>query len=169
MTVARVPSRAARVVASDAGHLLDSGILEGDDARSYREALCKRLLAADMLGACGIRTKSVGAARFNPGSYHNGAIWPFDTGRLAAGLRRHGYTAEGKLLEDRILKACAEVEPTVEFFRGDTDDVIRITRDAAAADVLGECRIVEPVPQLNQGWTASCVWRLMRDRDLVSF
>jgi glycogen debranching enzyme len=161
--------RPARVVASDAGHLLDSGVLEGDDARCYREMLCQRLMAPDMLCACGIRTRSVGSARFNPGSYHNGSVWPVDTARIAAGLRRHGYAAEADTLEERILNGCAQVKSMVEFFRGDTDGVIRITAEAMAADVLGECRIVEPTPQPNQGWTASCVWRIMRRRKLISF
>jgi glycogen debranching enzyme len=160
--------RPARVVASDAGHLLDGRVLEGDDARSHRETLCQRLMAPDMLSSCGIRTKSVGSARFNPGSYHNGSVWPVDTSRIASGLRRHGYTAEANTLEERILNGCAQAKSMVEFFRGDTDRVIRVTAEAVAADVLGECRIVEPTPQPNQGWTASCVWRIMRHRKLIS-
>ena len=48
-----------------------------------------------------MRTKSVGAPRFNPGSYHNGSVWPMDTGIIADGLRQHGYSKEADDLEDR--------------------------------------------------------------------
>jgi glycogen debranching enzyme len=76
---------------------------------AQREALLRRLLAPDILAGGGIRMKSTGAPRFQPGSYHNGSVWPMDTGVVADGLRRHGYHAEADDLEDRVLRACASV------------------------------------------------------------
>jgi len=158
------PPRPARVVASSPGHLLATGLLDGPGAASYRQALVERLLAPDMLAAAGIRTKSTTAPRFHPGAYHNGSVWPMDTGVIADGLRRHGYVAEADDLEDRILRACASVGELVEFFRGDVGD--RILINECVVDVVDDGRIrkLEQPPQHTQGWTATRVWRILRHR-----
>ncbi len=65
--------RIARVVASSPGHLLDSGLLDGQDVAGLRERLIARFDEPDLLAGGGIRTKSTTAARFRPGSYHNGS------------------------------------------------------------------------------------------------
>jgi glycogen debranching enzyme len=152
----------------DSQFLEDGRLLDGSDAAPYRAALVARLLAPDMLGAAGVRTKSTTAARFAPGSYHNGSIWPVDTGILADGLRRHGYLREADDLEERILIACARAGSAVEFFRGDQDDVIRV--NTRVADVLeaGVMRRREQPPQLVQGWTATRLWRILRRGGLVA-
>jgi glycogen debranching enzyme len=124
-------------------------------------------MAPDMLAGAGVRTKSVGAPRFNPGSYHNGSVWPMDNGILAEGLRKHEYVAEADELEDRLLHAVATVGSPVEFFRGDTDGAIRVNEHVYLATVQGRQRTVEQPPQRNQGWTATRVWRIMRRRGLV--
>jgi glycogen debranching enzyme len=159
--------RQSRVVASDAGHLLTTGLLVGEDTRQHRESVRDRLLASDMLGGAGVRTKSVGAPRFNPGSYHNGSVWPMDTGIIAEGLRQHGYAEEAEDLEDRILRAVACAGSPVEFFRGDTDGEIRINTQRYVLPILGTERTVEQPPQAVQGWTVTRVWRIMRRRGLV--
>jgi glycogen debranching enzyme len=158
------PPRPARVAASSPGHLLATGLLDGSDAAAYREALVERLLAPDLLATAGIRTKSTAAPRFHPGAYHNGSVWPMDTGVIADGLRRHGYVAEADDLEDRILRACATVGELVEFFRGDLDD--RVLINECVVDVMDDGRIrkLEQPPQHTQGWTATRVWRILRRR-----
>lgn len=74
------------VVASDAGHLLWSGIVPDARART----VIARLFAEDMWSGYGLRTLSTGEKRYNPLSYHNGSVWPHDTALFAAGLRRYG-------------------------------------------------------------------------------
>jgi glycogen debranching enzyme len=154
----------ARVVASSPGHLLATALLDGEDAAPYRERLVQRLLAPDMLASAGIRTKSTTAARFAPGAYHNGSVWPVDTGVIADGLRRHGYLREANDLEDRILRACAALGP-VEFFRGDDGPEIRINSAIHDALVDGGMRRLEQPPQPIQGWTATRLWRVLRRRE----
>jgi glycogen debranching enzyme len=158
--------RLMRVVASSPGHLLASRMLDGDDAAHYRQALVARLLAPDMLAPAGIRTKSTTAPRFNPASYHNGSVWPMDTGIIADGLRQHGYTTEADDLEDRVLRACASVGDFVEFFRGDSDR-IAINHHSLDLEEDGERRRIEQPPQRTQGWTATRVWRVLRRRNLL--
>jgi glycogen debranching enzyme len=159
--------RPARVVASDAGHLLASRLLDGDDVAQQRALLIERLFEADLLGAAGIRTKSSTAARFSPGAYHNGSIWPMDNGVIADGLHRHAATAAARDLEDRILAACLATGGFPEFLRGDTDGSLTINTVVVDTLVDGQLRRVEQPPQLMQGWTASRVWRILRRRELL--
>jgi glycogen debranching enzyme len=76
------------VVASDAGHLLWSGIVPEAKARTVID----RLFADDMWSGYGLRTLSTREKRYNPLSYHNGSVWPHDTALFAAGLHRYGDT-----------------------------------------------------------------------------
>jgi glycogen debranching enzyme len=82
--------RPIRSVASNAGHLLQSGIVP--DERAGR--VVKRLLADDMWSGWGIRTLSSDHPAYNPFSYHTGTVWPHDNAMIAGGFRRYGYEAE---------------------------------------------------------------------------
>jgi hypothetical protein len=156
-----------RVVASSPGHLLASRLLDGPEAAPYREALRWRLAAPDLLAGAGLRTKATGSPRFQPGAYHNGSVWPMDTGLIGDGLRRHGYAAQADNLEERTLRACAAVGGLPEFFRGDPDGSIRVNTHLVDVSTDGAMRRVEQPPQWTQGWTASRVWKLLRRHGLV--
>jgi glycogen debranching enzyme len=158
----------ARVIGSDPGHLLASQILDGEDASEVRTALVERLLEPDLLGGAGIRTKSTMAVRFSAGSYHNGSIWPMDTGVIAEGLRRHDATRAAEDLENRILATCQATGGFPEFVRGDLDGSIRVNRVVVDAFADGQLRRLEQPPQMNQGWTATLVWRILRQRRLLA-
>jgi glycogen debranching enzyme len=76
-----------RVRTSNAGHCLYTGIaLPGRAAR-----LAATLMAPDSFSGWGIRTLAAGEPRYNPMSYHNGAVWPHDNAICAAGLARYGF------------------------------------------------------------------------------
>jgi len=75
-----------RVVSSNAGHALLSGIAERE--RAHRVA--DTLLGLSCFSGWGVRTIAVSAARYNPMSYHNGSVWPHDNGLIALGLARYG-------------------------------------------------------------------------------
>jgi glycogen debranching enzyme len=79
-----------RTVASNAGHLLQSGIVPPDRA----ERVARRLLADDMWSGWGVRTLSSDHPAYNPFSYHTGSVWPHDNAMIAGGLRRYGLDAE---------------------------------------------------------------------------
>ena len=153
--------RAARVVGSSPGHLLVSRLLDGDDVADLRERLVGRLFEDDLLAGAGIRTRATGAARFRPGSYHNGSTWPMDTGVIADGLRRHGHADLADDLEARILAGCAEIGGFPEFFRGSEDGRIGVNVTTIDELVDGALNRLEQPPQSNQGWTATRVWRIL--------
>jgi glycogen debranching enzyme len=155
----------ARVVSSSAGHVLGGRLLAGDDAAPQRQALMARLLQPDLLAPAGIRTKSTGAARYRAGSYHNGSVWPMDSGVVADGLRRWGATAAADDLEQRILRACRVTGSFPEFLRG---DVLGVNTEVVDVVVDGVPNRLEQPPQANQGWTATRVWRILRRRALIA-
>lgn len=74
--------RQCRVLSSNAGQVLRSGIAHADRARRVAEAM----LSPRMFSGWGIRTLSDAEARYNPMSYHNGSVWPHDNALIAAGL-----------------------------------------------------------------------------------
>jgi glycogen debranching enzyme len=89
-----------QTVASNAGHLLWSGIAEPAHAAQVVE----RLLEPDMWSGWGIRTLSAKNPAFNPHSYHRGSVWPHDNGIIALGFRRYGFPAEAA----RVARAVSE-------------------------------------------------------------
>ncbi|MFE3515263.1 glycogen debranching N-terminal domain-containing protein [Streptomyces sp. NPDC059166] len=90
-------------LASDAGHLLWSGIL--DDTRARRVGA--RLLEADFFSGWAIRTLASGAPGYHPLSYHRGTAWPHDNAVILLGLARHGLFAEARTLALGLLAASA--------------------------------------------------------------
>ncbi len=79
-----------RSVASNAGHLLQSGIVPPERA----ERVVRRLLEPDMWSGWGVRTLSSDHVAYNPFSYHTGSVWPHDNAIIAGGFRRYGFAAE---------------------------------------------------------------------------
>jgi glycogen debranching enzyme len=136
-------------------------LLDGADVDQIRERLAARLREPDLLAATGIRTRSTVSPRFRAGSYHNGSVWPMDTGVIADGLRRHGYVPQAEELETRMLRGCAYVHGFPEFFRGDTGDTPAVNTHTLEAIVDGVSNRLEQPPQASQGWTATRVWHIV--------
>ena len=74
------------VASSNPGHLLWAGALTPARAAEVAE----RMMRADLWSGWGLRTLSTDAPRYRPLSYHNGSVWPHDTGLFAIGLARYG-------------------------------------------------------------------------------
>ncbi len=79
--------RPLRVLSSDPGHLLWTGIVDDDIAGP----LVETMLGKDLWSGWGLRTLGAGEAAYNPVSYHSGSVWPHDTGIFALGLARYGF------------------------------------------------------------------------------
>lgn len=93
--------RPCRVVASNAGHALLTGIAFPHRA----EAVVRRLMAPDCFSGWGIRTLALGEDRYNPMSYHNGSIWPHDNALIAAGFSRYGFQSDASRLFSALFDA----------------------------------------------------------------
>ena len=86
---------------SNIGHLLWSGIVDDDKATALRD----HLISPKMFSGWGIRTMAEGEGGFNPIEYHNGTVWPHDSGIAAAGLARYGFRQEAADIIGGIFEA----------------------------------------------------------------
>lgn len=98
--------RPCRVLASNAGHSLFSGIADPARAARVRDSL----LAREMFCGWGVRTLGEREVRYNPMSYHNGSVWPHDNAIIAAGLARYGFRDAALRLFSSFLSAAAFVD-----------------------------------------------------------
>ena len=67
-------------------------------------------MAPDMFTGWGIRTLSKEARFYNPVSFYNGSVWPFDTALIANGLKKHGYVQEANRLAWGLVEAATAHE-----------------------------------------------------------
>ncbi|MFF7333653.1 glycogen debranching N-terminal domain-containing protein [Streptomyces sp. NPDC008150] len=95
--------RQVDALASDAGHLLWSGILPPALAATTG----RRLMRSDFFSGWGIRTLASGQRPYHPLSYHRGSIWPHDNAIVALGLAKAGLTAEAHTLARGLVDAAA--------------------------------------------------------------
>ncbi|WP_406729080.1 glycogen debranching N-terminal domain-containing protein [Streptomyces sp. GD-15H] len=95
--------RQVDALASDAGHLLWSGILDTEHARTVG----RRLLRPDFFSGWAIRTLASGQRPYHPLSYHRGSAWPHDNALIALGLARHGLADEVRTLGAGLIAAAA--------------------------------------------------------------
>lgn len=91
--------RPLRVLSSDPGHLLWTGIVPADVAAE----LVKTLMGKALWSGWGLRTLGTNAAAYNPVSYHNGSVWPHDTALFGMGLARYGFRHELQVVAKALL------------------------------------------------------------------
>jgi glycogen debranching enzyme len=95
--------RPVETVASNAGHLLWSGIASPERAARVVE----RFLQPDMWSGWGIRTLSAQNPAYNPIAYHCGTVWPHDNGIIALGFKRYGFAEEAARVARDISEAAS--------------------------------------------------------------
>lgn len=93
--------RQVDALASDAGHLLWSGLLD----KEYGEAVGRRLLEPDFFSGWGVRTVAAGQGAYHPMSYHRGSVWPHDNALIALGLARYGLHDEARVVAGGVVAA----------------------------------------------------------------
>ena len=90
-------------IASNAGHVLWSGICTAERAASVAAVLT----GPGLWSGWGIRTLSDRTVGYNPIGYHLGTIWPHDNGICAAGFARYGLFDEARIVAGAMLEATA--------------------------------------------------------------
>ena len=90
-----------RVISSNAGQCLFTGIVDEDKSRMLTDTL----MNANMFSGWGIRTLAEGEKRYNPMSYHNGSIWPHDNALIAYGLSLYGFQEESLRIMNALFDA----------------------------------------------------------------
>lgn len=138
--------RPCRVRASNAGHLLYTGLPSRDRGRE----VARQLLSSAFDSGWGVRTLAAGTARFNPMSYHNGSIWPHDVALCGAGIARYGDRDGAVHLLGNLFEAAAYFGLRLpELFCG---------FERAA----GEAPVAYPVACLPQAWAAGSVFMMLQ-------
>jgi glycogen debranching enzyme len=139
--------RPVKTIASNAGHLLWSGIVRPDRA----ERVVRRLFEPDMWSGWGIRTLSARNPAYNPFSYQNGSVWPHDNGIIAMGFKRYGFAREAAMVARDISRAASYFvfHRLPELYAG-------VQREAETFPVqyLGA--------NVPQAWAAGSVFHLLR-------
>ncbi|MGO8683697.1 MAG: glycogen debranching N-terminal domain-containing protein [Thermoleophilia bacterium] len=93
--------RQVKTITSSAGHCLFARIV----ADEFVPAVVKRLLAPDMFTGWGVRTMSTEAIGFNPVSFYNGSVWPFDNAIIVRGLKKLGYAQQANRIAGGMIEA----------------------------------------------------------------
>ncbi|HEY1455094.1 MAG TPA: glycogen debranching N-terminal domain-containing protein [Candidatus Dormibacteraeota bacterium] len=94
-----------RAITSNPGHCLWMRILESPRAAQ----VVKRLVSPELFSGWGIRTLSDQAINYDPCSYHNGSVWPFDTALSIAGMRQYGFAEEAERVATALMEAVIEL------------------------------------------------------------
>jgi glycogen debranching enzyme len=138
--------QACRVRASNAGHLLYSGLPSPERGR----LVVQQLRSAAFDCGWGVRTLPKDTARYNPMSYHNGSVWPHDVALCAAGMARYGE-------RDGVVQLLGDMfEAAVHFG-------LRLPELFCGFDrAPGEAPVAYPVACLPQAWAAGSVFMLLQ-------
>jgi glycogen debranching enzyme len=136
-----------RVVSSNAGQCLFTGIVDGDKA----PRLIARLMHDDLFCGWGIRTLSSQARRYNPMSYHNGSVWPHDNALIAAGFAAHGSCQHAGELLTALLDAAQRLD------RGRLPELF-----CGFPRTLHHSPVPYPVACQPQAWAAAGVFLLLQ-------
>ncbi|MEU0858970.1 glycogen debranching N-terminal domain-containing protein [Streptomyces griseofuscus] len=95
--------RGIDALASDAGHLLWTGLLD----KEYGEVVGRRLLEPDFFSGWGVRTLAAGQPAYHPLSPHRGSVWPHDNALIALGLARYGLHDEARAVAHALIDAAS--------------------------------------------------------------
>ncbi len=98
--------RRVRSITSNPAHALWAGIVP----KAVAASVADRLMQPDLFSGWGIRTLAAGQRGYNPMSYHNGSVWPFDNSLAAAGLKRYGLDSAAHRIIEGVVDASLHFE-----------------------------------------------------------
>ncbi len=107
-------------ITSNPGHCLWMRNVDSSKARP----VVQRLMSAELFSGWGIRTLTDRAVNYDPCSYHNGSVWPFDTALAIAGMRQYGFAAEAERTARALIEASIQfpLRRPPELFCGDAHE-----------------------------------------------
>ncbi len=139
--------RPCQVRSSNAGHTLFSGIA----TRQHAQRTVETLLDTTGYSGWGIRTIATTEKRYNPMSYHNGAVWPHDNAMVALGFARYGYRKEAAQILTSLFEASLflDLRRMPELFCG-------------FLKRKGEGPTLYPLACAPQAWSSTVVFALLQ-------
>ena len=133
-------------ITSNIGHLLWSGIVDGEKVPS----VVAHLTSDALFSGWGVRTMAEGEGGYNPIGYHVGTVWPHDNAFIALGLANSGYREEATRIAAGILDAAV-------FFEGRLPEAF-----AGYARELTEYPVEYPTACSPQAWATGAPLLLLR-------
>jgi glycogen debranching enzyme len=136
-----------RVVTSNAGQCLFTGIASEDRARRVAQTL----MDTPSYSGWGVRTVAATEPRYNPMSYHDGSVWPHDNALIAAGFARYGMRGAAARILSSLFDATLsfDLHRPPELFCG-------FPRRP------GESPTLYPVSCSPQAWASGALFLLLR-------
>lgn len=114
-------------------------------------ALIDTLMSDRLFTSWGIRTMANTEPAYNPFSYHNGSIWPFENALIASGLKKYGYVAETQAVLDAMIDASLAFE-----YRRWPEVYAGISRE------VGGVLARQPDASRPQAWSAGAIFSLLQ-------
>jgi glycogen debranching enzyme len=134
-------------ITSNPGHCLWCRLIDEEHAQDTVDTL----MSAPMLDAWGIRTMASTERAYNPFSYHDGSVWPFENALIASGMKKYGFLAETQ----HILNALVEASLSFEYRRWPE---VYCGVAKAAGGVLAR----QPDASRPQAWSAGAIFLLLQ-------
>jgi glycogen debranching enzyme len=114
-------------------------------------ALIDTLMSDRLFTSWGVRTMSNAEPAYNPFSYHNGSIWPFENALIASGLKKYGYVAETQAVLDAMVDASLSFE-----YRRWPEVYAGVSRE------VGGVLARQPDASRPQAWSAGAIFSLLQ-------
>ena len=120
-------------------------------SEEHVDALVERGMSNSMLTSWGIRTMANTEKAYNPISYHNGSVWPFENALISAGLKKYGLVDHAQTIFDGLVDASNffEYHRWPEVYAGVTKSV---------GGVLAR----QPDASRPQAWSAGAIFLLVQ-------
>lgn len=88
---------------------------------------------------------------YNPFSYHNGSIWPFENALIASGLKKYGYVIETQAVLDSLIEASLSFE-----YRRWPEVYAGVSRE------IGGVLARQPDASRPQAWSSGAIFSLLQ-------
>lgn len=146
--------RPIREIASNAGHLLFTGILD----RERADKVVARLFQRDMITEYGLRSHS-SLSRYFRRNHLLGPIWPHDNWLVWVGLKALGYSEPADMIVSGLLRAFGELKCLPEFYDVENGQVIEVPRTWRGVRIGRAC--------CPQAWSSGALLNMLEDPGLL--
>jgi glycogen debranching enzyme len=165
--------RIIKTITANPAELLDSTFfdnLDEADRRKYVTGIVREIMGTDFLTDAGIRSRALSEAKLVEfWDYHGSYVtWPKETYDVAKGLRRQGFPALARELENRLLNVVKATRSYPEFIYVDPRG--RVLGVPTPAKTHGEMVFVDSPnrPEKIQAWTVSAIIAITNHRRWLS-
>jgi glycogen debranching enzyme len=165
--------RVIETITANPAEMLDSSIfddLPDDSKQTYIKAIVREITGTNFLTDAGIRSRALNEAELiDFWDYHGSYVtWPKETYDIAKGLRRQGFPALARELENRLLNVIKATRSYPEFLYVDARG--RILGVPTNSKTHGEMIFVDSPnrPERIQAWTVSAIVAIQNQRRKLS-